>query len=971
MNFSFEKRDHRMLYLKYTIMFALIALFMFGSYAITGHTLIWNKDALNQHVPLLGEYRKVVLGWLHHPTRPLNWWSWNMGLGTDTFQVFSYYTIGDVFAYLALLFPAVKLTLAYQVITVVRTYFVGLTFCWFAGHFSFRDHVILGGAIVYMVNSYLLYASIAQPFFMTTFILFPILVVQLERVLQNGSAWPLTLAFLWMLVNNYYLAYVLGIGTFIYLVLRVATHYRTTLSYGKTLAKLAFASITSILVAACLLVPEIMAVMNSTRAGSEFANGLKHYPLYYYLFLPKQLINGDQWTFMFWSALGLVSIAFIAIVYLYTRTREFPLLSISLALALVMLLIPAVGAFFNGMMAASNRWTLLIYLPIAMTVCLLLQNATRLDRHTLWILTSATGIYLVVLVATYIFQNDTTMFMPIIFLIMSLLMLWIINLHGTPHPDRWLVTIILANAACNALYVGTPYNGNFANSTLVRGQYQSIAENRYGGLEKGLNDGSFFRVSTISNNQITSGGLLDNDLTSGMHNIDSYYSLQNKYLGQFSTSLQNTQYQANVPLRQVDDRTVLNNFFGVKYLFVQSNSENANKIPGGYFLDATTEPKINYDVGQPTNPTDQTQLVPTATNRYRTSNAFPLLYWQDSYISQKTYQKLSPTAKERALASGVTVSSKNSGATNGMKTANLKGNVIKLKSQLVSNRLNKIKSTGLKYTDSLETYQLQLPQLTSKAFKKQLKDSELHVEFASIKYQPFSMKQQIAYEQKHEEQQATNPGDIVNHRFNQYKFWRYHILNGSPDMSFAIKISGRLGSETIEQPKQSKLSFFKLVKNGTMNIGYFAKGMPTSLTLKPSKLGTYQWQYQVVAEKLGTKYNQEVRQIQKHALKNVKFKRNQLSGTITTSRVGILTSSIPYSTGWTATVDGKKATLLRTNQAFVGLRLPAGTHRVVLHYHVPGLALGCKISLFGLIWMLLAAVASWLIKRHDANKASA
>ena len=187
-------------------------------------------------------------------------------------------------------------------------------------------------------------------------------------------------------------------------------------------------------------------------------------------------------------------------------------------------------------------------------------------------------------------------------------------------------------------------------------------------------------------------------------------------------------------------------------------------------------------------------------------------------------------------------------------------------------------------------------------------------------------------------------------------------------MSFAIKISSRLGSETIEQPKQSKLSFFKLVKNGTMNIGYFAKGMPTSLTLKPSKLGTYQWRYQVVAEKLGTKYNQEVRQIQKHALKNVKFKRNQLSGTITTSRVGILTSSIPYSTGWTATVDGKKTTLLRTNQAFVGLRLPAGTHRVVLHYHVPGLALGCKISLFGLIWMLLAAVASWLIKRRNLSK---
>ncbi|MDD6893108.1 MAG: YfhO family protein, partial [Lactobacillus sp.] len=161
-----------------------------------------------------------------------------------------------------------------------------------------------------------------------------------------------------------------------------------------------------------------------------------------------------------------------------------------------------------------------------------------------------------------------------------------------------------------------------------------------------------------------------------------------------------------------------------------------------------------------------------------------------------------------------------------------------------------------------------------------------------------------------------------------------------------------------------------LVKNGTMNIGYFTKGMPSSLTFKPSKLGIYQWQYQVVAEKLGTKYNQEVRQIQKHALKNIKFKRNQVSGTIKTSRVGILTSSIPYSTGWTATVDGKKATLLRTNQAFVGLRLPAGTHHVVLHYHVPGLALGCKISLLGLIWTLLAAIGTWIFKRRASRKAA-
>ena len=84
--------------------------------------------------------------------------------------------------------------------------------------------------------------------------------------------------------------------------------------------------------------------------------------------LPKSLINGGQWYFMFWSALGIVSIGFIALVYIFSRPRKYPLLTISLGLALIMLLIPAVGAFFNGMMSASNRWTLLIYLPLAMAL---------------------------------------------------------------------------------------------------------------------------------------------------------------------------------------------------------------------------------------------------------------------------------------------------------------------------------------------------------------------------------------------------------------------------------------------------------------------------------------------------------------------------------------------------------------------------------------------------------------------------
>ncbi|MFR0538755.1 YfhO family protein [Limosilactobacillus reuteri subsp. suis] len=952
MDFSFKKRPVKRLYGEYTILFIFLALCIFGTYLVTGHTFILSKDALNQHLPLLAKYREALVSFFHHPR--LNFWSWQMGLGSDTFQVYSYYTIGDIFSYLALLFPAAKITLAYQVINVIRMYCVGLAFVYFAQHFKFRNSVILMGATTYLVNSFLLYACIAQPFFTTPFIIFPLIVVQIERILQEGSPWPLAGAFTWMLVSNYYLAYVLGIGSFLYLVLRVGTHYRRTLNYGKALLKLAFATITSVLLSAVLLVPEIIAVTNSTRTGSLFANGLKTYPLYYYLFLPKSLINGGQWYFMFWSALGIVSIGFIALVYIFSRPRKYPLLTISLGLALIMLLIPAVGAFFNGMMSASNRWTLLIYLPLAMAVCILAENIPTLDQKTTAVLSWATGIYLIVLIATFFFDNENDIFMPVIFLIGSLMVIWLIHLNKLAHPYRWLLAITMLNAGVNAIYAAFPYNGDFSSSMLSRGEYQAITSNRYGNLDQDLKNNSFYRVSTISQNKIIDGPNLDNDLTSGLHNIDSYYSLQNKYLGQFNTSLQNNQYQANIPIRQADDRTIMNNFFGVKYLFVQSNGDNATKIPAGYFLDKATDPVINYDEGQPSNPQSKDEFVPTQTMRYKTNYAFPLLYWQDNYISKKDYQSLSPTEKERVLATGVLVDKQEK--LRGMKAAKLKTHVYPLKSELVSNRLNKVNPAKLTYTDSEETYQLQLPELQSKKMQQKLKGSELHIEFSKIKYTPFSMKEQIAYEQAHLKETVLNPGNVINQRYTHYRYWRYHILNGSPDISFKLNVGSKFGTATIEQARQSTLSLFKHVTNSTLNIGYYDGKLPTSLTFQPSKLGTYELKYRVVAEKLDNNYYREVKTLQRHRLEDVKFKRNQVQGTIKTTRPGVLTSSIPYSTGWSVKVNGKKATTLRTNQAFLGVYLPAGTHHVTFSYELPGIKLGALLSLIGLGWTIFAGI---------------
>ena len=132
--------------------------------------------------------------------------------------------------------------------------------------------------------------------------------------------------------------------------------------------------------------------------------------------------------------------------------------------------------------------------------------------------------------------------------------------------------------------------------------------------------------------------------------------------------------------------------------------------------------------------------------------------------------------------------------------------------------------------------------------------------------------------------------------------------------------------------------------------------MPSRLILKPSKLGVYQLDYRIVAVPINKTYKRQVKQIRQNGLKHLKLGQDQLTGTITAKKAGILTSSIPYSSGWSAVVDGKAAKVILTNNAFLGLKLAKGKHKVAFYYHTPGLLAGFLVSLLGLLWLSSLAI---------------
>jgi hypothetical protein len=75
----------------------------------------------------------------------------------------------------------------------------------------------------------------------------------------------------------------------------------------------------------------------------------------------------------------------------------------------------------------------------------------------------------------------------------------------------------------------------------------------------------------------------------------------------------------------------------------------------------------------------------------------------------------------------------------------------------------------------------------------------------------------------------------------------------------------------------------------------------------------------------------------------------------------VVGTSIPAWPGWKAALDGRAIPLLGYNHAFLGLRVPAGRHRIELRYFPDSVRLGLRIS-----GATLAAAAFLLLRRRAA-----
>lgn len=146
-----------------------------------------------------------------------------------------------------------------------------------------------------------------------------------------------------------------------------------------------------------------------------------------------------------------------------------------------------------------------------------------------------------------------------------------------------------------------------------------------------------------------------------------------------------------------------------------------------------------------------------------------------------------------------------------------------------------------------------------------------------------------------------------------------------------------------------------------VNLGWVSAGTHTAV-FQPDAGQTFTltglelWGYDLA------RYEQDVRALEAGAWQNVVQGTNSLAGLVQSGEDTTLLVSLPYSSGWHATVDGVPAGIQKADSMFMAVAVPAGEHAVGLYYITPGLKAG--VVLTGLGGLALAAQLIWYAARR-------
>lgn len=884
----------------YTILFFVIFSFIISIFSKYGKWFVFNSDGFRLHTINLIYYRQLLVNFIR--TGNFSTFVWNIGNGFDLFSNFSYTILGDFFSYLSIFVRTKDVPLLYNILIFLRIYCIGISFLFFAKYKKINKTPAIIGSLTYTFSSYVLYAGLRHPFFMNPLIIFPLLMVGIEKIIKEDKTIFYTLMIAIAFIVSFYFAYTMSCVLAIYGIILSITYYKKEglNKVIKVLLKTLFYSLLGIMISAFILLPTGIQYINSQRFGGQIATT---YSLTYYRKLMYSILhlkNSGYWVVIGTQSLILIT---LPLIIFKKNNKNKPIIILLLILFLPFLFAPLASALM-GFGFPNNRWSYIISFLFAVINAFYLNEKFTIGKKELMII--LTNLILFFIVNAF-FENNLSRYFEIQIL---LLFVWLIILYNKDFLIGFMKKVNLYNICLIVLAIigigtsikfiydvdGSTYVSDFSN----KDDFKEIMDTSYNNIPdftKAVNyindyDNSFYKIAKYPYD------LQNISLIKKFNSTGYFESIVTSNLSNLNADLNNSDFELLTGFNEFDYRTKINTLLGVKYFINYDNGI----IPYGY-------KKINNYKGK--------------SKIYENELYLPFGTLYTNYITEDEYNNLNSLEKESCLLKTTALEDKND-----LKHfENDYSKIVKeIQYELIDDN-NIVNKENILITNAKKnSFELKIDKV---------ENSEIYVSIKNLKFAPYT-KEEIINLNINEESDLLDIADIKQ----EYKWYQ-------PDASYRITAKFNKVENSRNEKDYITATYLENLTETLFNFGYYDE-ISGTIKITLSKIGKYTYDDIKIYAVSMDGYEEDVNNLKKSNFEVIDYDSGYLNGTVNAEENGILQFQTMYSEGWKVYVDNKEVETLKSNKYFLGINIDKGNHDIHLEYHTQYFKEGIVISIVGL-----------------------
>ncbi|MEE0706659.1 MAG: YfhO family protein [Adlercreutzia sp.] len=908
---------------------------------VSGRSLLWDPDGIALYYNFFvyeGEWLRGIASSLieGHPEVPL--YSFDMGYGADVLATMGG-CLNDPFNLVSAFCPPEAAEYVFEALILVRFVLAALAFSWYSFSRGRGRWTTLLGALCYVLCGYVAYWGVLRhPNFINFAILLPLILWGADRIMMRKSPYLFIGGFAFLLLFSLYFSYMMLLITVVYCLLAffLGGMERSAKRFFGLVGQFALYVLLAALLAGFVAVPMFLVLTSMGRVDLVRTIPLWE-PFVWYWRLGSNLIGGyvESRSLVMGAVPMAAMVAFFSARKLLDRCVWRPW-AIGLVLCLVGSMVPAVGSAFNGFSYVTDRWLIAFGFCVANAATLVLPLLQRFRRRQ-WITFGVLCAGLTIWAGALAFDEPLVMSVcAVVLFVVAAIFVAVIHHASIRATGVCLSVLVVATSGITAVFINSSVGTSYVEQFFEGGSAQEVSRTvPYDRMPGDVGDS--YRVDRAG-----IYGVRNQALLAGVKGIDFYSSFYNQNVDDARYALGVSTHWSNFMVNSVEGRFALENLMGARYFIVDDATHDSE----GLEIMESRRDRAPYGYKKVGDLGESVEAGPF--ELYESELALPLAFTYDTACSESEFEKLGMVQRQELLTRACVLPDE-ALAVAGDAPADL---------ATLEQDYEIIGQNGVRFTDrGLEVLNPR-GELVLKA--KGVAASENYVVFDHLVYTPLSWE---------ERREITGEPVVIDAETGRTatewdeRKWTAPSLAGitvqagdrSVDFSVATSDSSTYGGKT----------------NWAVNMGYSEKAVKKFRIVFRAP-GVYSWDKLSVA-------SQPVRAIEDN-LRELKAE-NKASIDLAVNRIGIdvaaekgaderyVFMSIPYSTGWSATLDGQPVDILRANTGFMAVAMDGEAHKLVLTYCTPGLKAGLLCTGIGVLGIVSLAIGRRL-RRARGNRSS-